>query len=126
MTGQHVGRRSQQAVIGRRQTKPGHRLPTECNSFLPSGKTGDGPPAIGRSPQTMANRPELTGHTTDAHTWAPTRLLPDEGRPESVLTSDAERALAERAVAAHAMALPLGEHELQQLEALIDMQRWRR
>ena len=74
----------------------------------------------------MTNRPDLAWYTTNADISAPTRLLDDEGRPESGLSTDAERALADLAAAVHATAWRLGERELRCLEQVIAMQRWRR
>ena len=74
----------------------------------------------------MNARPAPAWYLYAADASAPTRLLDDEGRPELGLSTDAERALADLAVAVHATAWRLGERELRCLEQVIAMQRWRR
>jgi len=54
------------------------------------------------------------------------RLLTDEGEPSPELNEEPARTLAELAAAIHAGAGSLGERELQHLQVMVAMQRWRR
>jgi hypothetical protein len=53
------------------------------------------------------------------------RLLTDEGKPSPELSEEPARTLAELAAVLHAKANRLGECELQHLQVMVAMQRWR-
>lgn len=62
-------------------------------------------------------------YTTDTSS---VRLLTDEGSPSPELSEEPARTLAELASVLHAKAGHLGERELQHLQVMVAMQRWRR
>ncbi len=67
--------------------------------------------------------PDWYPYTTDTSS---VRLLTDEGKPSPELSEEPARTLAELEAALHARAGHLGERELQHLQVMEAMQRWRR